>query len=86
MPNESMNLNNIDIPELVKALNAGQEWALGLRPGMMFTGARPEALSRYQNAVYVRVFVTGALSVLEGARVVTAMNGVILEPLFPEVD
>jgi hypothetical protein len=75
----NVNNNNIEAEAIVAAVEAGAAWARGLKVGDKFMGSRPEAEARYQDKTLQRMFMHGALDVLEHGRVVTNMEGILIE-------
>lgn len=67
-----------ELTELYQSLVSGKLWAATLTVGDLFIGCRPVAELHYPNsAAKVRLFITGAMDVLDRTKLYVDDNGVI---------
>lgn len=65
--------------DIRSAHDAGTAWALGLKAGDAFMGARPQAERHSSDTLLIKVFIMAALDVLDHCDVHTNNDGVIIK-------
>ncbi len=75
---------DVEVIEMTQALEAGIKWANSLQVGDSFQGAMPEAQARFANLRSQRLFVYGAVGVLEKHVLRTAGDTLIITEYSPK--